>query len=1198
MADEALTPEQQAAVETLDRDLLVSAGAGTGKTRVLTHRFTHIVEQGRAAVDEILALTFTEKAAREMKERIVRRFAARGRADDRRRVETAYIGTIHSFCARVLRENALEAGVDPRFTQLPEAAAAMLQRQVFDALMPGACSSAEPAEVLLSEFSLPELREIVLSLYAHARRLGKRPAELVTAAAPDLGALADQARAAVAAALALAQAPASKALRDALAAVQEARDRVTALLEAREFAWGAYDELGQVARLFKGSVGAREQKPIIADAKQGLLAFAGGLLGIGASARAQALRELLGEFDAAYRAAKDEQGLLDFDDLLTAARDLFGTPAQPTPTALGYRDRFQFFLMDEFQDTNRLQMAVVAPIIRPGRSFTVGDAKQSIYRFLYADVDIFRERERALAEGGGANLALARNFRSHPAVLAFTNAFFGELWAQQGLAAGGLAPGRQFGERAGPRVEALLVAPGGNLREARAREAEALARRIGELVGFGDSPALTLTGAERVRPATPGDVLVLFRATTKIQPYEDALSRYDLPYYTVSGRGFYHTQEVQDLRNLLAAIENPLDDVALAAVLRSPLVGVGDAGLYWLGAPAPSGPRDEDEPPPQGAGRIAAGLERAERLGGLAPPDRERAAAFRSLFHRLRQLAAGSRVAEVLEAAVRASDYDLKLLCQRNGRRRYANLEKLRQLALAFQSQARFGLRDFLDHLQHLQVLAERETEAATEAEDSDVVRLMTIHQAKGLEAPIVVVADLGRRLTFDLKPALLSSRGELALRLKHPLRDETVKPPDYEELEQAAIAADRAEDTRLFYVACTRAQEHLLLSGCVEASADEPGQVKGPPLGRPYAGLRSWAQWVMQFLGLGELPPPQGRVMQAGEVPVLVRSDAPPLAAERRTDRPLAARFRAQLEAGEELGLASLDPQAEVEGLVREAQATAARVTAKTAAPAAQVTISATAALRYAACPRRYELADIARLPEPGFAHGEQERTAANRGDEDPPTRGERLHELLSKLDLQADFERELKRLLDDLPADARADAEAVLRRFRSGPLWDDLAAAQREAGALHRETPFVLRLDGGLLRGKADVLLRRAGGWMVVDYKTGARHDQEYRGQVVLYALACRELLTCGTAALGCEPSTPTRGIIYYLDADAGEPETFAITGEMLDSAAAALQRALAGIAGGDFPRRDGGACGRCGFLQVCANASGESTSRGLTR
>jgi len=1195
VADEVLTPEQQAAVETLDRDVLVTAGAGTGKTRVLTHRFTHIVEQGRAAVDEILALTFTEKAAREMKERIVRRFADRGRADDRRRVETAYIGTIHSFCARVLRENALEAGVDPHFTQLQEAAAAMLQRQVFDALMPGAGSSAGPAEVLLSEFSLPELREIVLSLYAHARRLGKRPAELVTAAAPDLGALADQARAAVAAALALAQAPASKALRNALAAARETGDRVATLLEAREFDWGAYDELQQAARLFKGNVGAREQKPIIADAKQGVLAFAGGLLGIGASARAQALRELLGEFDAAYRAAKDEQGLLDFDDLLTAARDLFGTPEQPTPTALGYRDRFRFFLMDEFQDTNRLQMAVVAPIIRPGRSFTVGDAKQSIYRFLYADVDIFREREPALAERGGANLALARNFRSHPAVLAFTNAFFGELWAQQGLTAGGLAPGRQFGERAGPRVEALLVEQGRNLREARAREADALARRIGELVGLGNSPALTLTGAERVRPATPGDVLVLFRATTEIQRYEDALSRYDLPYYTVSGRGFYHTQEVQDLRNLLAAIENPLDDVALAAVLRSPLVGVGDAGLYWLGAPAPSGPRDEDEPPPQGAGRIAAGLERAEQLGGLAPPDRERAAAFRPLFHRLRQLAAGSHVAEVLETAVRATDYDLKLLCQRNGRRRYANLEKLRQLALAFQSQARFGPRDFLDHLQHLQVLAERETEAATEAEDSDVVRLMTIHQAKGLEAPIVVVADLGRRLRFDPKPALLSSRGELALRLKHPLRDETAKPPDYEELEQAAIAADRAEDTRLFYVACTRAQEHLLLSGCVEAdatlrsseasslrstSADEPGRVKAPSLDRPYAGLRSWAQWVMQFLGLDELPPPQGRVMQAGEVPVLVRSDAPrPVGAERRTDRPLAVRFRAQLEAGEELEIAALDRQAEVEGLVREAQAVAARVTARPAPPAAQVTISATAALRYAACPRRYELADIARLPEPGFAHGEQERTAADRGDEDPSTRGERLHELLSKLDLQADFEQELTRLLADLPADARADAEAVLRRFRRGPLWDDLAAAQREAGALQRETPFVLRLDGGLLRGKADVLRRRAGGWMVVDYKTGARHDQEYRGQVVLYALACRELL--GVA--------PTRGMIYYLDADAGEPETFAITGEMLDHAAAALQRALAGIAGGDFPRREGQACGRCGFLRVCAKASG---------
>jgi len=1241
MTDEALTEEQQAAVATLDRDVLVTASAGTGKTRVLTHRFTHIVEQGLAAADEILTLTFTEKAAREMKERIVKRFDDLGREEDRRRVETAYIGTIHSFCARALRENALEAGVDPHFTQLEPAEAAMLQRQVYDSLIRRKYSEACPfaeftlSEVeglragselverggavveLLSEFDLGTLRDILFSAYGYMRSLGKRPPELVIAAPADLDGRAQEARQALEAVLALPRSTKSTSkLLDALNA--QRRDTAccapTELLQAREFDWATYDQVCGLAGLLAGNVGSRDQKAVIGGAKGCVLAFAGALLAVGARAHAQALRELLAELDADYSAAKDEQGFLDFDDLLAKTRDLFGTPQAPTPTALRYRERFKFFLMDEFQDTNRLQMSVVAPIVRPGASFTVGDAKQSIYRFLYADVDVFLQRERELAAKGGASLPLSRNFRSHPDLLAFTNALFGAMWQEAGFPFEAATAAVRFGPREGPRVEVLLVERGETMRDARAREANALARRIGGITGLGASPPLLLTEAGNERPATFGDVLVLFRATSDIQLYEDALTQYDIPYYTVSGRGFYDTREVQDLRNLLAAVENPLDDVALAAVLRSPLVGISDEGLYWLGAPPVASERDEDALQPQAAGRIATRLEQLEELANLRPQDRERLTEFRKLFRSLRESTAGSRVADILEQAIHRTDYDLKLLCQRNGRRRYANVEKLRQIALSFQSKARFGLRDFLEHLEALKVLAERETEAAAEAEDSDVVRLMTVHQAKGLEAPIVVVADLGRALRHSPGPALLSAEGELALRLKHPVKDETAKPESYARLEQAAGADERAENQRLFYVACTRAKEHLLLSGCMEGRDDnESREGKEPPLDKPYAALDSWALWIRKFLGLGQTPAREGECVRVGDTTVLARSDGPPLEVDGRSRRPLIGRFRARLEAGEELDVKSPAGGAEVEDALRRAQEVAERLSAGATPAPALVCITVTGATHYAACPRAYQFADIEHLPPLDPARGgpepvegpehdlrrdREDEPAARRDEDEPRDRGTRLHDVLSRIDFHADFEQEVQRLTGDLPEDARDDARDVLRRFRQAHfakaswakgrlptvalakagLWDELAEAQSQPGGLYRETPFVMRLvrDGavGLLRGKADALMRREGAWTIIDYKTGARHDDEYRRQVSLYALACRELL--GAA--------PRRGIVYYLDQRAGEPDEFDIEDAMLEGAAANVETALTGIAAGHFPRREGDACRGCGYAGAC--------------
>jgi ATP-dependent helicase/nuclease subunit A len=1216
MPDDELTPQQQEAIVTLDADMLVSAGAGTGKTRVLTRRFSYIVETGRAAVDEILTLTFTDKAAREMKERIVARFqdtnrevaggasrtamAACGPATERRQLETAYISTVHAFCARVLRENALEAGVDPHFTQLEDADAAIIQRQVFDgivrrcgtAAVGGGAESDSNIIALVSEFGQAgrgrpsphlTLRDMLLATYAHMRSLGIGPQQMMIAAPPDLEALAGKVRAAVAAALGLRRV--TPALQGVLDELRDAQPRIAALLAAREFQWAYWETANDLAAICRGNVGGASDKPLIAAAKQALLDYGAGLLAHHAAAGARAMQALLAAFDRAYRAAKDEQGALDFDDLLAKARDLFGTPDEPTPTALRHRDRFKFFLMDEFQDTNRLQMSVAAPLLRPRSSFIVGDAKQSIYRFLYADVEVFLDRQASIEASGGLLRSLTENFRSHPQLVAFTNALFGELWADRSLPFAPLKAKKQFGERPGPRIEALIVADAKSAPDRREREARVIARRICELTGRSGNAPMMLTEKGAERAAQFKDILMLFRATSDIQIYEDALSDHDVPYYTVRGRGFFATQEVSDLRNLLTVIENPAHDLAMAAVLRSPLAGLSDEALYWLAAPREHVPRDDEGSEPTRAGLIADRLAHLDELGHLAPQDRERAADFAGLLRDLRRLAAASSVAELLDQAISRTEYDLKLLCQRNGRRRYANVAKLREVALAFHQQARFGLRDFLDYLESLETVAERETEAPTEAEEANVVRLMTVHAAKGLEAPVVIIADLmrGRRPTKDM--ALLSDSGELALRFFNPFagdsRSATVQPPEYARLLEQAEDANRMEDKRLFYVACTRAKEHLVLAGIElgkttadedEDDGDASGNESDRP--RPYDRCKTWGAWVVQFLGITAAPDEPGEVIERDGYSVLVRSDAaatetPPA----RPAGPLLPRVKRLLLARQPLDAAALVSGCDAETADRDAEAVAQRIAAAARASAPHPSVSVTGALAYLRCPRRYWLAEIERLPQERQLEDAAPPPGLDREDEsDPRDRGTRLHELLADVALGGDLSKEIERLTRGWPQSDRDDACAVLQRFWPSDLRQQLAAADA-SGALQRETPFVVKAGaGGMLRGQIDALMRQGDGWTLVDYKSGQHRDGDYQQQLRLYALACRELL--GAA--------PTVGIIYYLDL--GESELLKMDEPALDASAAALSDVIRGIGAGEFPPRATGACSICAFAGAC--------------
>jgi len=512
-------------------------------------------------------------------------------------------------------------------------------------------------------------------------------------------------------------------------------------------------------------------------------------------------------------------------------------------------------LVDEFQDTNAEQRDLAyllagrppgpevgsSPPDRPpqqaGKLFVVGDGKQSIYRFRGADVGVLSAVRRDLAATGGREIALDTSFRAHGRLVALINALFAQVFAR----AGGLRdyevafePLRGFRPPA-PHTqiaELHLVQrpgrgqPGGSAEELRQAEAQILARRIRALVEQGP-PLVEERGSWR--PLRYGDIAMLFQASTVFDVYEEALRAEGVPFLTTAGRGYYGRDEVRDLIHLLRVLEDPTDDFALVGVLRSPLFALDDAAILRLslgGQPslwaalADAGTGGEGEYPP-----AASPSSRAEPGADLEgePPELRFA---RETLQGLLSLRGRVEVVELLRAALSATGYLATVSGLRDGERRRVNIEKL--LAVTRRS----GTTDLATLGAYLEdVLRQEAREGEAPLEGEHAVRLMTVHRAKGLEFPAVVLPDLGREAP-RLQPLGLAGRGYgLALKLRDG--------PDWRmtlayRLAQAQeMRMERAERERLAYVALTRARDYLIMAG--------PSRERGG---------EDWLSWLLAALG------------------------------------------------------------------------------------------------------------------------------------------------------------------------------------------------------------------------------------------------------------------------------------------------------------------------------------------------------------
>ncbi|HEX5990325.1 MAG TPA: UvrD-helicase domain-containing protein [Solirubrobacterales bacterium] len=1153
------TPEQAAAIAVRGRDVLLEAGAGTGKTGVMVDRYCRLVCDSGLPPDSILAFTFTDKAAAELRQRIRAELARRAERGSERAAAAlaglggAWITTIHGFCNRVLAAHPVAAGVDPNFRVLDAPEAARAAREAFDDAVVEflRAGQGDPArEETVAAYDLEGLRATIAAVHDELRSRGVADPKLPEPPRPDPQAAIAQAAAAAGECL--------EELREKNGKRSEADrallERALAVLGAAEAP--SLDELLALATKSKAKALAPYKDAVDAAVARVAEAGEGGVV-------YSHLAELLELFSARFEAAKARRAGIDFEDLQILAARLL----ERAEIGEHYRGRFRQILVDEFQDTNRLQLRLIESLHGPKTELVVvGDELQSIYGFRHADLEVFRRRREEIERRADAELMrLSGNFRSRPEVVGAVN-LFGET-----LLGGAYTPlrvGTETREVAGskpavPAVELLLTARDG-------WDAEGIEL---EPAIDGSTPLNCLAEArfvaERLRELADagvprGEMVVLLRAFTHLDAYEDSLERAGLRPYVVGGRGYWSQQQVADVCALLAVIANPLDDHALFGALASPACAAAPDTL-WLLRKAAGKRRHVWPAVERAAGAGDAELVDPERLEGIPDAERELLTRFVATVVSLREQAPRLSLPALVEAVVTETGYDLAVLSRPAGEARFANVRKMARLAAEFESREGRDLRGLLDFLA-ARAEGEAEAQAATAAEGHDGVRIMTVHNAKGLEFGVVAVPDLSRRLlNGNRSPLLAIGREEqprVGLRLLR-LGSPKIDLYDYGALCEEAAEREAEEELRLFHVAATRAREHLILSGVVN-----------PKEGRETKG-RSVVERLVEALGVPRdedatvpVAPPQPRPgleaeFEASEIRAQVNLPSPERAAELRTLR---------REGAAERGLGEGPPP-----LVER------RPPIVPSRPLSYTAISA-----YEECAYRFYMERVLGLartesrPEnDGEPSAREERTA----------RGAAVHALLewSQANGWAVPSEELA--LRHAAATGLRKAEDLLEPVRQ---WIDSSLRERiaaEATRIRAEVPLLLGIGGTVLRGSIDLLVEREGAPpLVIDYKTDrlggadpAERAAHYGVQRSVYALAVAE-------ALGTEEVE----VAYVFLERPEEPAISLLSAGEMATARTKLEATIARITEPDFPvaapeERDWSLCRGCPALRGLCSGPG---------
>ena len=1198
------TPEQLRGIQTVGHSLLVSAAAGSGKTAMLAARCAQLVcdERDDCGIDELLVVTFTEAAAAEMKARIHSALRDRAAESNSARLhrqvalaDRASVSTLHAFCARLLREHFHAVGLDPAFTVLDGDEASLLRREIARQLFDDryeedatgefqrfidAYGEGDDSRLIRRVIQTFELLRSLVDPQAWIDRSRQRIAEGIEGRLEDsqLGRelvrhiarqIADT-RTRCARNIQLVQSLGKFApYLEALSGFEKTLRHYEQTVEGE-----GLDALAEVAQTIdfprlpavSNSVPNKEPAKAAVDAIKEALTKSGwrDLLRFKAAEWQQGLRailphaevflKLVEDFGSRYGRAKDAARVVDFSDLEQLALQVLsdGPPSgrKPSAQARAYHQRFKHVLVDEYQDINEVQDAILALLSREcvhgepaeiGNLFCVGDVKQSIYRFRLAEPARFLDRQKLFRAPAsprrGEVIDLQANFRSRAPLLEAVNAVFERLMTESAVditydQSHHLRPGLQYpaadgqtcfigspiemhllpDELAGGEEDAVESADEDELDRSE-REAVLVARRIRQLTGMDGSPPYCVTekdasGGLRPRPIRFGDIVVLLRSIRyKSEQYADVLRRAGVPVHSQSGTGYFDSTEIRDMLALLSLLDNQRQDIPLATVLRSAL---GD-----LPQPEDAFARVRLAYPASGEAAVpfhdAVVAYAREKNDALA----EQLSGFLFRLNRWRQLAHSRPLAEVISTIFDETGYLAYCAGLHDGEQRVANLMDLHDRAGHFGTFQRQGLSRFMHFLESLREETDLgQPSIASEADN--VVRVMSVHRSKGLEFPVVFLPDLGKRINFtDCQGAILADRSA-GLGMAVVDDERMIRYPSLSSVivQQRLRQQSLAEELRVLYVAMTRAREHLILVGTCKPDKPKDWATKwAAQTGAFPNDMVLGAKCLLDWLG----PTAVVASTDAGEAVIeITQHSAEEVASWQaaHSKRPVLSAAQARLaalepidpapaitpEAGETI--ARLEFEYPYEGFAQHAAVEA--VTARSKQPGPSIGSQKVATRE---------------LPTPRFLLDSHRAST-------PAEIGTATHRVLAHLDFarrcdRADVEAQIASMLERRLLSA-GEASVIDLATIEWLMGTDLGALLRaNATNIRREIPIHFAVepaelspsgnpeDRVMVRGRIDALLPLSEGITLIDYKTDnlsaanvPHRARDYAGQMRLYA------------------------------------------------------------------------------------------------
>ncbi|MFA5928345.1 MAG: 3'-5' exonuclease, partial [Candidatus Margulisiibacteriota bacterium] len=804
-----------------------------------------------------------------------------------------------------------------------------------------------------------------------------------------------------------------------------------------------------------------------------------------------------------------------------------------------YRRRFRYILVDEYQDTNQLQDHLITMLAKNSNLFIVGDRKQSIYGFRHADEKLLSAKEEEYRQSAKAEtIGLQANFRSSPVILDFINALFANLWQEDSQLFSSLAPTR-------------IASPDHTVTRLALPEADltAVERRFAEA----DSVAAVIRQAVAEKQLQYNDIAVLFRSLSAVGIYEKALKDANIPYSIVRSGSFYNQQEVIDLNNFLQAVFDPEDDFNLAVVLSSLLVDISDDALFYL-------INNEKH-------SLYSGLQNFQADTAIPQMDRAKLGDFCQVFFELIRNRSRLNSVDALKHIISQTCFADVLQLQNKDSEKIGNVEKLLNIALSYTASADASLAGFAQWLDGLVALGPtvKETEVTLEEDLENSVKIFTVHKAKGLEFPLVIIPDLARKprgggasSSFNL-----TSAGSLGCKLPGNL-----KYYIFQQNARELKAQELAEAKRLFYVACTRAKDHLVFIGedsiadSPEDNEENPGEVKSP----------TWGYWLSNFAPATSMK----QEFAAGPDH------------KQRTKPANRSAFHQYYQKLAPIPTDLLPP-----GSAQEAALLWQRVQPIKPSEEQTLDLSITQLLKYLHCPQYFYLRYILGLSDfwlspdntdqPEFEHNFSEvfaepEIAVQKGAD----WGNLVHSVLEQYDFQQKPGAQLfwqAPVLANTSAADRKRINNILENFAASQLAELAKTAQS-----HKEHSFLVKMDRHRLHGKVDLLLRdtTTGSLVIADYKTNAWASGQlpekikqsgYDRQMQYYALAAKEI----------EGRVPEKAVLAFLNI----PQEYPVD---IDSAVLAKCHtqaldAFSQIAQGDFPKTiDSAKCTNCEYAPHC--------------